>query len=78
MGARVASFTRWSAGESRYGQLDLLKPVRALVPPSALGVGIEHSERGLTGDEVLAWLEREGFEVLGEISADCDEPLRRT
>lgn len=61
----------------RHGQLHLLKPVRALVPPSALGVGLEHSERGLASHEVVDWLEREGFEVLGDIAADCDEPLGR-
>ena len=54
-----------------------MKPVRALVPPSALGVGLEHSERGLASHEVVGGLEREGCEVLGDIATDCDEPLDR-
>lgn len=74
---RVAWFIQWSAGEEGHGQLHLLKPVRALVPPTALGVGLEHGERGLASHQVVDWLEREGFEVLGDIAADCDEPLGR-
>ena len=58
---RVAWFIQWSAGEEGHGQLHLLKPVRALVPPSALGVGVEHSERGLASHEVVGWLEAQGF-----------------
>ncbi|GAB5542152.1 MAG: hypothetical protein SangKO_019120 [Sandaracinaceae bacterium] len=58
----VAWFVRWSAGKEEHGQLHLLKPVRALVPPSELGVGVEHSERGLASHEVVGWLEREARE----------------
>jgi len=76
----LAVFTVWSAGDhrsDRYGQLDLVKPVRALVPSSALGVSVVRSVRGLTPEAVPTWLARHGYVVLDEMAVDVDEPLGR-
>jgi len=72
---RLSIWTQYELHGRVMSKIEVLQTVRLLIPPVQIGLGEKESAYGISYEDIQAWLNLKGYQVLASIEDSMDTPI---